>query len=237
MHFEVKADVRKFPEQAEQRLGMPVVVVEGTVEHADVPYAMLMDRCYPFPDLLDWEGAHRFFPSTDTECTSIEASPRCLKLHERLSPVEERTRLRRSQPVECNDSGQSVVLINTLFPFQVTESGNSFPHLFPVPVFQPEREHFFSFSTEYTVHKAVAPQKLLIVSQKLRSPQDDAAVGQQGLGPRKHMKQDFMIEEPAGSRNDIGLFTEDFAGSHAAVFIDGSRNDVPFIGAFVDLRM
>ena len=57
------------------------------------------------------------------------------------------------------------------------------------------------------------------------------------LGPRKHMKQDFMIEEPAGSRNDIGLFTEDFAGSHAAVFIDGSRNDVPFIGGFVDLRM
>ena len=163
MDFQMKMDIRKFSEKSQQSFGPVTVVVEGTVQHADVPDAVRMDGADALTDGIDRQGTDRFFSSTDTEGTGVETAACSFQLYKRFLPVEETALFRMGQTVETADTCQAVVAVLPV-AVQVAESFDGIPLLGSVPYIEPLGEDFFSFSPEDTVYERMIPQKYFVVS-------------------------------------------------------------------------
>ena len=82
--------------------------------------------------------------------------------------------------MEVQHAGDAVVDVISV-GVEVAESGDILPFRRIVVVGYPLRKHFFAFSPEHATDKRITAQEESVVSQKFRSAQYDAALGQQGF--------------------------------------------------------
>ena len=232
MDFQVETHVGKLPEEVEQGLGPVALVVECTVEHPDVPDTLFVNQSDAGADGLDGQCAHRFLSSAHAERAGIETASGSLQLYERFGPVEERTLFGIDQLVERPDARQPVVVVMA-FRIQKAKPRDRIPVVRLLPAGEPLRKSLFPLAPEHTVDKVVGTQEVLVGPQKLRTAQCHDAARQHGLHPAEHVYEHLVVEEPAGSRHDIGCMAHHFPGRHSRVFIDGSRHHSPLQGRVV----
>ena len=232
MNFQVETHVGELAEEVEQGFGPVALVVECTVEHPDVTDTFLVNQSDTFADCLDRKRTDRLFSSAYAECAGVETAAGSFQLHERLAPVEERTLFGIHQLIESHYTRKSVVMILS-FRIQEAESRDASPFLRLLPAGEPLRESLFTFSTEHAVYKAVGAQEVFVVSQELRTAQCHHATGQHGFYPTDDVHEHFVVEQPAGSCQNIRCLTYDFSGCHARIFVDSSRHHSPFQGRVV----
>ena len=125
------------------------IIVEGAVEHTYILDAVAVNDLQSVAYAFDGQCAHRFFSSAYAKGASIEATACGLQLDKRFAPIKETAFFRRYEIREFQYTCYAVVSVLPV-GVEITESGNGIPLFLFVPACEPLREHFFSFSSEYT---------------------------------------------------------------------------------------
>ena len=125
------------------------IVIESTVEYTHVFNTMLMNDLESFANSFYGKCTYRLFTSADAECTGVETASCRFQLYEWFAPIKEAAFFGRYEIREFQYTCYAVVSVLPV-GVEITESGNGIPLFLFVPACEPLREHFFSFSSEYT---------------------------------------------------------------------------------------
>ena len=87
------------------------IIIEGPVQHPDIPYAVDADIGEPFTDLSEALASDGLLSAAYAECACIETASGRLQLHEGLVPAEEGTLLGILQRRKVRHSRRSIVMV------------------------------------------------------------------------------------------------------------------------------